>query len=80
VKLGVAEMNFTPEAGDTEPVSHVARPETSTLTVLLEEMRADGLIKEGIKVEDLVNTDIYDEAVASIDVEAVKKIARDWGK
>jgi NitT/TauT family transport system substrate-binding protein len=80
VALGVAEMNFTPVEGDTQPVSHVARPDTSTLTVLLEEMKSDGLIKEGIKVEDLVNTDIYDEAVASIDVEAVKKIARDWGK
>lgn len=80
VKLGVAEMTFTPIPGDTQPVSHVARPDTSSLTVLLEEMKTDGLIKEGIKVEDLVNTDIYDEAVKGIDEEAVKKQARDWGK
>jgi NitT/TauT family transport system substrate-binding protein len=78
IKAGVAEMNFSPIPGDKKPITHFARPDRAMLANLLDTMNREGLISYKMDVNDLVNDDIFNEASQGIDVEAVKKLAREW--
>jgi len=78
IKAGIAEMNFSPIPGDTKPITRFAKPNRAALTNLLDTMNREGLISYKMNVEDLVNDDIFNEASKSIDVEAVKKFAREY--
>ena len=77
-KLGILELTFNPATADMLHAERVSAPDKAALEKLIGAMRNEGLIKTDLTVNDLVDATLFKDAEVGIDVEAVKKLARDW--
>lgn len=78
LRLGKIELTYAPVGAEGLRPERLSMLDKAALDRMLKAMQEEDMFKPGFKVDDLVDTAIFQAASAKLDAAAVVKFAREW--